>query len=139
MEWQTSPYLIPLGITTILGLGMAFLGWRNRTTTGAASFAILMLLTAWWSFFYLVEIATISLNGKLIWIQLQYVGISLSTIFYFRFVLEFIGESDLPALRSPWFAFWFIVPLITQFGLGTNERYHLFTPQPPSTRAAAPA
>ena len=57
MEWQSSPYLIPLGFTALVGLAMAFLGWRNRATTGAVSFSILMLLTAWWSFFYLVEIA----------------------------------------------------------------------------------
>lgn len=69
--------LISLTFNIFLPLALAVRAWRQRNTSGgtAVSMALMMGLIAWWSFFYVLEIATNDPEIMRIVYQLKYIGI----------------------------------------------------------------
>ena len=46
MDWQYTPYTLPLLLSTAIGLVVVVYAWRYRTTPGVKPFIILVLATA---------------------------------------------------------------------------------------------
>lgn len=72
-----SVVLILLTFNIFLPLALAVRAWGQRNMSGvtAVAMALMMGLIAWWSFFYVVEIATTDLIVMRIAYQLKYIGI----------------------------------------------------------------
>ena len=75
MDWQYTPYTLPLLLSTAICLIVAVYAWRYRTTPGVKPFIVLILATAEWSLTYVLELAYPDLPSKILWTQIQYVGI----------------------------------------------------------------
>nr|BAL54653.1 GAF domain-containing protein [uncultured Chloroflexota bacterium] len=75
-----------------------------------------------WSFFYALELMSLSLTWKLFWARLEYLGIVSLPLFWLFFVLEFSGHADLlnPRVRN---LFW-VLPAITLLMVFTNDLHH---------------
>lgn len=76
MQFQYTPYLLPLVASSILTGLVAFYVWQRRATaSGGLALALLALASAEWSLGYALEIAGADLGTKIFWGKSQYIGI----------------------------------------------------------------
>ena len=76
MQFQDSPYILPLLISTIIASSVAVYVWQRRATaSGAIALAVLAFACAEWSLGYALEIAGADLPTKIFWGKSQYIGI----------------------------------------------------------------
>ena len=64
MEWQYTPYTIPVGLLSVESAVLAAYILRNRRTPGAVPFGVLLLMTGLWMGSYALELASTSLAAK---------------------------------------------------------------------------
>lgn len=82
-----------------------------------------MFAAGFWSFWLIFEAASSSVNDKILWAKLGYLGAVSTPIFYFLFVLRFTGKDKFLSLKNALLLF--IVPVITFLLTITNEQHHL--------------
>ena len=71
-------YILPLYTATIVLAAIGLYAWRHRRSTrGAKAFALLMLAAAEWSLAYAFSLASPTLQSKLFWVKVRYLGIVL--------------------------------------------------------------
>ncbi len=85
-------YIISLLAISILSLIMAVVAWRRRRVPGAVPFTLLALAAAQWSFSYAMEFAVPTVEEKLFWAKVEYIGIVLVPFAWFLFSLEYTGR-----------------------------------------------
>ena len=49
MNFQNSPYIWPLLLSTVITLGLALYAWRNRQAPGAKAMALMFVAMSLWS------------------------------------------------------------------------------------------
>ncbi len=118
MHWQYTPYIVPLFITAIVGGMLALAAW-HRGTTGAKTFALLMVVVAVWSFGYALELAGGDLATKVFWGKFQYLGIATLPVVWFTFALHFANQSEWLTRRK--LVLLAAIPLITVLLVLTTE------------------
>ncbi len=123
MNWQYTPYLLPLLIVTLVLAGLAACAWQRRTALGAAIFFLLMLAVAEWSLSYILEIASVDLPAKIVWAKFEYLGIASAPVLWLAFALQYTGREKWLTRRSA--AVLCVVPLITLLLAWTNEAHLL--------------
>jgi diguanylate cyclase (GGDEF)-like protein len=92
---------VPL-IYQLAALPYALLGlyaWRRRHSAAVAPFAWAMLGLSVWAFAYSLEIFFPSLEAKLFFVGVEYIGIAATPVFMLFFAVEFVGRSR---LLTPW-------------------------------------
>jgi PAS domain S-box-containing protein len=94
MFWHYTPYLLPLTITTILSVGLAIFGWRRRSAPGAQPFVWLMVAVAEWSLAYALELSSITVEGKILWDAMEFLGIVVIPTAWLALVLQYSGRED---------------------------------------------
>lgn len=95
-----------------------------RRGPGSAALGILALLIAEWSATYGLEIAAYTLEEKIFWGQLQYIGIAFTPFFWLVFALSYGDQREnRPAPRYLYLLG--VVPLITTALALTNGTHHL--------------
>jgi len=76
VQFQDSPYILPLLISAIIASSVAVYVWQRRATaSGAIALAVLAFACAEWSLGYALEIAGADLPTKIFWGKSQYIGI----------------------------------------------------------------
>lgn len=76
MQFQYTPYILPLLLSAIISGWMAVYVWQRRQATrGAEVLALLAVAITEWSIGYALEIAGADLPTKIFWGKSQYVGI----------------------------------------------------------------
>ena len=76
MQFQYSPYILPLLACFIIAGFVAVYGWQRRATAnGAIPLVLLALACGEWSLGYALEIAGADLPTKIFWGKSQYIGI----------------------------------------------------------------
>ena len=76
MQFQYTPYILPLTVSAVIAGFVAYHVWRRRATaSGAMALFILALACAEWSLGYALEIAGNDLPTKIFWGKSQYIGI----------------------------------------------------------------
>ncbi|MCP4421115.1 MAG: response regulator [Chloroflexi bacterium] len=125
MEWQQTPYTLPLIITGLITFASAFLAYRHRQIPGAIDLLRMLLGITLWSLFYALELQAAYLQDKLLFAKVEYLGIVYVPIGYLLFVLRYFG--DIQKLKYPrrTIATLFAIPLITLLLVWTNESHHL--------------
>ena len=123
MDWQQTPYTIPLFLSGGLSLGLAYYSWRRREAPGAAAIAALMLAVSVWALAYALEMSSPGLGAKNAWAGIEYVGIVTVPTMWLVFCARYTG-------RDSWLTqggklLLLIEPLATVLLLWTNEAHHL--------------
>jgi diguanylate cyclase (GGDEF)-like protein/PAS domain S-box-containing protein len=132
MNFQFTVYVYISFGAAILSLIPAIVGYARRHVPGSLALAHLMTAVFLWTFFAALEYGTVSVSGKILFSQLEYIGTLSTPIFFLFFALEY-NRSDrwLSGLRA---GFFFIIPLVTLVLAFTNAWHHLiwtsFTPSP---------
>ncbi len=110
-------------LTAVIYAWLGLFAWRKRPAIAVTTFAWTMLGMAIWSFAYGLEIFAPSLALKLLFTNIEYVGIVSIPVFLLIFSLEFIGKSHL--LTPQWRILLWIMPVLIVILVWTNSYHHL--------------
>lgn len=121
--------LTNLIITSILiGIAIVVFGRKNGRTGNMLG--LLISAVALWTLTTALDLASVSLDGKIFWSKIQYIGIFTTSGFLFLFIYYFYSY-DKPLPKTKMFLLW-IIPIITILLAFTNEFHSLiwtdFTP-----------
>ena len=122
MQFQYTPYILPLVIACSIAVFVAVKVWRLRATaSGATALVPLALAIAEWSLGYALEIAGADLPTKIFWGKIQYIGIVAIPLLWVIFTYSHLTQGTRMTRRNV--TLLSIVPLITLILAFTTE-YH---------------
>jgi len=110
-------------LTAIIYAWLGLLAWRKRPAIAVTPFAWTMLGMSVWSFMYGLEIFAPSLSSKILFANIEYIGIVSIPAFLLIFSLEFIGKNHL-LTKSGRVLLWG-TPLLITILVWTNKYHHL--------------
>ncbi len=123
MQWQYTPYVIPILVSVFISGALMLWGYRRVPAPGAGWFTALMLSAFWWGLFYSLEMVSTDLRATLLWSKIQYLGSVSLTVEWLALVLTYTGQRERLTTRNV--ALLFIIPLITLALTWTNEYHEL--------------
>lgn len=92
MNYQVTPYILPLFISAAITLAVTIYAWQRRAnTSSASSLALIALALTIWSVTYALELAGIDLATKMFWGKVQYFGIVVVPYGWFIFAFNHAG------------------------------------------------
>jgi PAS domain S-box-containing protein len=100
LTFNPTPFSLPLLMTAVISLAVAWLVWRRRPALGVYPFVVLMASAALWALVYALEIAAEPIAAKRLFAGIQYIGITLVPAAWFVFVLEYTGREKWLTRRS---------------------------------------
>jgi signal transduction histidine kinase len=115
--------IAPLVVGALLSTGLIVFAWRRRPAPGTISLIALMLAVTLWTIGYMLELATVDPDAKLIWATFKYAGIVVVPVFWLTFALEYTGQIQWVTRRT--LLFLLITPALTLLLSLTNEAHHL--------------
>jgi diguanylate cyclase (GGDEF)-like protein/PAS domain S-box-containing protein len=123
MTWVYTPYAAILHITAAVAICVAILVLLRRSVTGSDTFIFLMFAVAEWAFASGIEAASVSLEQKILWSKVEYLGAVLSPTLFLIFTLEY---RQLTRFLSPrYLILYSVVPLAALVTTMTNELHGL--------------
>jgi len=117
-------FLVSLILTCTVAAAMAVYARRRRDVPGSGNFFLLALCL---SFLALTEILTLfsgSAGQALFWFKIRFIVNALIPVFFLRFALSYTGRNAW--VSRPLAAGFFIIPVLTQVMIWTNETHHFF-------------
>ncbi|MFA5915023.1 MAG: histidine kinase N-terminal 7TM domain-containing protein, partial [Burkholderiales bacterium] len=88
-SWQFPPYAFVIVLATVLACGVAALAWKRRSAPGGTAFVLLMLATAAWELFRVLEAIAVEPAAKTNWARFEYLGIATVPVLWFLFTRQF--------------------------------------------------
>jgi PAS domain S-box-containing protein len=119
MLFDFPPYTHVFNISFVISIVLLVIAWKRRPAPGALTFAIFILSSSIWLFFGILEIGSIEIADKIIWVKLENLGIALTGLLWLIFVLDYT--------RNPWgrhprnLILLSIIPVMTLLVVWTNE------------------
>jgi PAS domain S-box-containing protein len=126
MNYQLSAISYLFFISTILTLSFGFWLLSRRYGSAATYLAIGQIIVAFWTFAGGMEVTSLSLDLKIFWSKVSYLGIATAPLSYFLFTLEYAQLGKWINLRKV--ITLLILPLIVIVAAFTNNEHHLFWP-----------
>ncbi len=123
MYGQYPLYTFVLTASATAMVGLALYVWQRRPAVGATSFSLLLAAVAEWSLSNAFEMASVSLEAKIFWGNMQFLGIVIVPASLLVFTLQYTArERWLPRFYPVLLA---IEPIATVILVWTNESHHL--------------
>lgn len=123
MYGQYPLYTFVLTASATAMVGLALYVWQRRPAVGAAPFALLLAAVAEWSLSNALEMASVSLEAKIFWANMQFLGIVIVPASLLVFTLQYTErERWLPPFYPILLA---IEPIATVALVWTNESHQL--------------
>jgi GAF domain-containing protein len=98
---QFTPFLMPIiGAAVVLSLLAVYAWRRGQTAPGGDVFLVLLILSAWWSYTYALELITTDPAIMLFWVKLEWISIALLPVSWLLFALTYAGYSRRVNLSS---------------------------------------
>jgi PAS domain S-box-containing protein len=116
-----TPYVWPNLFAFVIPIGFALYMRRFRDVPAARSFGLLMWLVSLWALFHVLNISTVALPLRLLWMQLQVVPFVLISPAILALALEYIGQGQW--LTRKHLLILLIIPVITIL-LAWTANYH---------------
>lgn len=130
------PYLILLSIAAALSISLGISALRLKPPSGRP-FAMLQFGIAVWSLAYAFELSSRTLHGKILAIDVVYVGVSMTVLGWFFFTMEHSGNTRWLTLRN--LVLVSALPVVMLPVLWTNPVHGLFATIKLNTSGAYPA
>jgi PAS domain S-box-containing protein len=124
MDWQFTPYMIPLSVAALTSIALAAYAWRRRATSGATMLTLLTVALAEWSVGYLFELGSADLAVKTLWAKIEYFGIVTVPTAWFLFALQRTGRGKWLSPRN--LAMFAVLPTAALVMVWTNEMHNWF-------------
>lgn len=123
MNFQYTPYILPLLAAASVSIFVAVYAWRHRTAAGAMALCLMAIAIAEWSLGYSLEISSTDLDTMYIWGVTEYLGIAFAPYAWLIFSLDFSGYRR---LLTPRFLFLTaLLPAITTLVAWTTKWHGL--------------
>lgn len=123
----SNPFSITYIASALLTMGlMAFIFVKRKEDISSYTY-LLLTCTAVWSLFYGLELSSSNSTDILLYLQMEYIGISLLPVFYLFYIINYTGAEKY--FNKAAYPFFFVVPLVTIGMLISNEVHHLFYAQ----------
>jgi PAS domain S-box-containing protein len=124
---MTTPLILPFSILLIaalISLASAIYAWRQRPTTGATSYSLMLFGLFIWLLGYMFEIISMNATIRYMWGNLAYVGVTIVPVAWLLFSFEYTGRSAWISWKT--IALLCIEPILVQIFSWTNVYHHLF-------------
>ncbi len=95
------PYLAPHALSLLVELGILVYALGRLGVRGAGGFTLAVAGQAWWTFGYVFELSSPTLEGKILWDNLQFVGTVAWGLGFFWFALSYTQKA-LPRVGLLW-------------------------------------
>ena len=118
-------------LASIIIGGLLLYSWQFRTTKTGQGFIFLMLCALIWVTLFTLETAEISLQGKLFFVNLEFLGITFLPIAWVFLVFAYTGQT---LSRQAKF-FYLLIPTLTNIVIWTNPLHHWFMGNPQISQA----
>jgi PAS domain S-box-containing protein len=135
MTYVITPYVLISAFAALVAAAVGVVAWRRRAAPGGSPLVALMVTIGIWSAGAAMEYATVGIPGKLMWAQIQYIGVVTCPVFFLLVALEYSRQDRWLTRRTT--ALFFIVPLITLILAVTNQLHGLIWPTITPTGAPA--
>ena len=103
---------------------LCYLSWKKRQIPIAISYGLGMLAGAFYTFGYVFEITSTTLEHIRFWLRIEYIGIPFGATIWIIMVLQYTGRQAF--VRKSIVVLLMIVPMVTFIGHYTNDWHHLF-------------
>lgn len=123
MNQDITIYSLLFLCNTLISIFVALLSLQHRSVNSAKELVKLMTAAGIWSFFIIFETSSTTVEGKIFWAKMAYLGAVTTPVFYLFFVISFIGLKKFLTLRNQLLCF--IIPVITLILAFTNEKHLL--------------
>ena len=123
MNYAFTTYSIIYVIATLMAVVGALLGWYRRSVKGAMELSFLMMACAVASLALVFETSAATLETKLFWSKIEYIGAVASPVLYLLFVLRYGDYGHI--LSRVKILLLFLVPVVTLVMVFTNELHLL--------------
>lgn len=94
MQFQYTPYTLPLAFAGALALASAYLAWGKRERAGIRWYGAAMLAIAAWSAFLALVVSSTTLEGKLFWFALFLPTTAYLAISWTLFAVTYTGREE---------------------------------------------
>lgn len=123
---MTEELLVPIIMILFGGILSVFLCIYGRLTfkssPGGRYYIILCLLASLFSFAYIFELVSTSIEGIMFWIKIEYIPLVLIPVFTLLMCIDYVGLQ----LKWPILYSLFLIPAITLLLQETNDFHHLY-------------
>lgn len=120
MKFQYIPYIWPLIVSSAITLYLGIYALlKRKSAKGAISFIFSMFLVTIWSLGNALEMATIDLDTKLFWANIQYFAYCYSPITLLALCMEFTGYDEWTKPKKFWR--FLVIPTIIIILVWTND------------------
>lgn len=125
MLGQLALYITLLAVAAVESATLAILvPLRQRSERGMIPFVVMLAAVALWQTSYALELLNQTLEAKLFWTQLEYVGIVIAPTASLIFLMDYLGAQRWLTRRN--LILLMVMPLATILLIWTNEVHHLF-------------
>ena len=121
MIFHFPSFTVAFALSAALCFISALMLWRRQVNPGSIPFAMVMIALTIWSFASIFEAGAITVDGKLLWSKIQYIGIVSVAPLWLIFTSHYTGREKIVSGVVRW-AIW-IIPLVTLLLACMNE-YH---------------
>jgi PAS domain S-box-containing protein len=122
-HWQYTPLIIPLILTVAILIPIVRTVWMRRPAPGSTILASVLLLMVIWTIGYALQLCSVDIPRKLIWLKCQIPTEALVPPLLLFFAFHYTGRSQFANRRNT--ILLLIVPLITAFLTVTNDAHGL--------------
>jgi diguanylate cyclase (GGDEF)-like protein/PAS domain S-box-containing protein len=119
-------YLIPYILSALICAGISFYALQRRALPGALAFAFLAGSEMVWTLGYILQLVSPTLDGKLLWNNLQFLGAVSAPVAYLAFSFAYAGRKIKP---STWRIILALAAAILLL-IWTDGLHHLFRVNP---------
>ncbi|MCK9640758.1 MAG: ATP-binding protein [Prolixibacteraceae bacterium] len=123
MDLGFTIYSVIFLVATLIAFFIAYLAWQRRSVKGAKELTLLMIAAGIWTFWIIFETAAQTMEWKVFWSKLEYIGAVTAPVLLLIFVFRFVGKDKYINKKS--LLLLFLVPTITLLLAFTNEKHLL--------------
>lgn len=129
MQFQYTPYALPVMIASVISLWIAFYGWQRREARNALLLSLISLALTQWLVFYTLQISGANLQTKVFFGEFKYIGIAFTSLLWLFFARQFANQGSLNLTRLQ-IGILSIVPVLTSLISATTRWHGLFWSNP---------
>ena len=122
MQLHYDPVILPFVASLIITAGLAFYAAKKKSAA-AKAFVMLMTALSIQTVCYVVGLSCVTLEAKILWLKLKYLGSAPAPIAWFVFALRTTNKDSW--LKKPFVAFLVGHILLTWLIVLTNDQHHL--------------
>ena len=124
MAYHFTSNMLPLAIAAAISGALSWYTWRNRRTSGATPFSVLLFILFEWEVCYILHLAATEFSSKQFWLNMSFLGVVSTPVAWLTFAVEYTGGKAWINPRR--LAILSIIPLTTLIIIFTNNTHHLF-------------